>query len=166
MKDLNNQIIKEKPSIILFEGIDGVKNLYKDIISQVKKQWLKSIKFFSSNTLENRGVNMFKEYYPDFFDILKQLWVGVQTYLGNGIEILETITKAKSDDIDLWKLPAGNSTLQVFVVGDVIYIIIFKQIPYWIKIEFEELAQLFHFLFNKIAFCEDEEDKDWNLFWK
>ena len=47
-------------------------------------------------------------------------------------------------------LPAQNSSIQMFIFWDFVYIVIFKDIPYWIKIESEEYANIMHFLFKKV----------------
>ncbi len=148
LEKIEKESSKEKPSIVSFEWADWIKNLYNDIINICKEKWYKLIKFFASNTLENKWTVSFENYYPEFFNILKKNWINLETFLWNGIELLEEIVK--TDWIELSKLPAWNSAIQVFVFGDYVYIIIFKQIPYWIKIESEEFANFMHFMFNLI----------------
>jgi len=50
----------------------------------------------------------------------------------------------------LWELPAQNSSIQMFIFWDFVYIVIFKEIPYWIKFESEEYANIMHFLLKKV----------------
>jgi hypothetical protein len=70
-------------------------------------------------------------------------------FLWNGISVLEEIVKS-NDMWDLWELPAQNSSIQLFIFWDFVYIVIFKDIAYGIKIESEEYANIMHFLMKKV----------------
>jgi len=53
----------------------------------------------------------------------------------------------KSDNIqEIKELPAGNSSINIFVTGETIYLIIFKHIPFGLKIENEEFADVIQLL--------------------
>ena len=65
--------------------------------------------------------------------------------------LMENISK--TFDIDtISQTPASNSAVNIYLVWDVIYIIIFKDSPFWIKIESSDLAGTLHFLFDKIEY--------------
>ena len=145
-----------KPNIIFFEWIDWIKNIYDDIITQILERWYKSIKFFASNTLENKSSNNFLQYSPAFLEKLKKKNIILDIFFWNGISILEEIVKWK-DLESISSLPASNSSIQTFIFWDFVYIIIFKEIPYGIKIESEEYASIMHFLFKKV------EVKKWEV---
>lgn len=145
-----------KPNIVFFEWIDWIKNIYDDIIFSVTEKWYKSIKFFASNTFENKSSNNFLQYSPTFLEKLKKKDILIDIFLWNWISILEEIIKSR-DLNTIWDLPASNSSIQTFIFWDFVYIIIFKDIPYWIKIESEEYASIMHFLFKKI---EVKKEKD------
>lgn len=139
------------PKIALYDGVDGIQSLYNDIYETVITNKYLVIKFFASNTFESQtSVNMtLKNYYQNIFQKLKKKKVTIDTYLGNGILIMEQITKTTNIE-NLSDLPAGNSAVNIFIVGKVIYLIIFKDIPFGIKIDSEDVANTLHFLFEKL----------------
>ena len=108
------------PKIALFDGNDGIKALYNDIFETVVSNKYLVIKFFASNTFETQTtVNAtLKDYYQDIFSKLKKKKVTVDTYLGNGILIMEHISKTSNIE-NLSDLPAGNSSVNIFIVGKV-----------------------------------------------
>jgi len=110
------------------------------------------IKFFASNTFETQTsvYSTLQDYARDTFTKLKKKKVSIETFLGNGILIMEHITKTTNID-NLSDLPAGNSSINIFVVGKTLYIIVFKDIPFGIKIDSEEVANTMHFLFEKLV---------------
>lgn len=139
------------PKISLYDGIDGIQSLYNNIYETVISNKYLVIKFFASNTFESQtSVHMtLKNYYQNIFQKLKKKKVTIDTYLGNGILIMEQITKTNNIG-NLSDLPAGNSAVNIFVVGKIIYLIIFKDIPFGIKIDSEDVANTMHFLFEKL----------------
>lgn len=147
--EIEKQSFSWKPNIVFFEGIDWIKTFYEDIIISVSEKWYKIIKFFASNTLENKWANKFSEYSPDFIWKLKKKNILLDIFLGNWISIIEEIVKPKNMS-NLWDLPAQNSSIQLFIFWDFVYIVIFKEIPYGIKIESEEYANIMHFLLKKV----------------
>ena len=80
--------------------------------------------------------------------------VTIESYLGNGIMLMENITK--TFDIDtISKIPANNSAINIYLVGTTIYIAIFKESSYGIKIENNDLANAMHFLFDNIEYSSN-----------
>jgi hypothetical protein len=51
---------------------------------------------------------------------------------------------------ELENLPASNASINIFVVGDMVYIFIFKNIPIGLKINSEEFANSLHFMLDKM----------------
>ena len=139
------------PKISIFDGMDGVRNLYTDIYDTAVANKYFVIKFFASNTFESQiNVNTtIKDYYQDIFAKLQKKKVTIDAYLGNGILIMEQITKTTNIQ-NLNQLPAGNSAINIFVVGKCVYIVIYKDVPFGLKLESEDLANVMHFLFEKL----------------
>ncbi|MDP2670459.1 MAG: helix-turn-helix domain-containing protein [bacterium] len=71
------------PKIALFDGIDGIKSLYRDIYETVITDHYLVIKFFASNTFESQTtVHMtLKEFSQDIFRKLAAQHVTIDTYL-------------------------------------------------------------------------------------
>ena len=148
-EEIGKESFSWKPNVVFFEWVDWIKTFYEDIITQSSEKWYKVIKFFASNTLENKWANKFWEYSPDFIEKLKKKKILLDIFLGNWISVLEEIVKSQ----DMWwlsDLPAQNSSIQMFIFWDFVYTVIFKDIPYWIKMESEEYANIIHFLFKKV----------------
>lgn len=139
------------PKISLFDGIDGIRNMYNDIYETTINNHYLVIKFFATNTFESQiSVNKtLKDYYEDIFNKLQKRKVVVDAYLGNGILIMEQISKTTNIQ-NLNQLPAGNSTINMFIVGWTVYLIIFKETPFGIKIDSKDFANVMHFMFEKL----------------
>ena len=139
------------PKITIYDGIDGVKNIYSDIYALIEEKSYISIKFFASNLFESRSweKSNLKNYTDDFFEKLNKDKIFVDTFLWNGIMVMESMWKAVQIH-ELENLPASNSSINMFIVGQVVYIIIFKDIPSAIKIDSKELAYSMHFIFEKV----------------
>lgn len=147
---LDQQRISPIPKMRFFEGKQWVENLFLDIIQYVRSKNYMVIKLFASNTLESQSATdrQLHDYAKWFFDELGKEQVRIEGYLGNGILMLESLFKTYNID-ELHTLPAGNSAVNIGIVGDVVFLIIFKDIPFWLKIESEELAGVFHFLLKQ-----------------
>ena len=139
------------PKISLYDGVDGITSLYADIThTTITNQYL-VIKCFASNTFESQTstTHTIKQYTADMFKQFKKHNISVETYLGNGILIMEQISKTTNIE-NLSNLPAWNSSINLFIVGKTLYLIVFKEIPFGIKIDSEEVANTLHFLFEHL----------------
>lgn len=139
------------PKITIFDWFEGIKNIYSDILNNIYSHWYISIKLFASNTFESQiEVDPdVRKYDNDFFEKLKLNKITVDTYLGNWLITMEHISKT-IDINSLKNLPAGNSAINIYIVWKIVYIIIFKDIPFGIKIDSEDLAYAMHFIFEKM----------------
>lgn len=139
------------PKITIHEGSDGVRNLYEDIYEEVIQNGYISCKMFASNTISSQSgkADTITRYADDFLCKMQEKKVHIETILGNGLWLMESI--GYTNDIEeLRNLPAANESIQIFLAGKVVYILIFKTIPFGIKFASEEFAQTLHFLFDKL----------------
>lgn len=155
LEGLEKQSYTGRPNIVFFEGTEGMRHIYDDILSYASENRYHLIKFFASNIFEASSASNFLQYSPHFLERLSKKWITLDVFLGNGISILEEIVKGKSIE-SVAELPASNSSIQTYVCGDCVYIIIFKDIPYGIKIESEEYASIMHFFFKKVEISEQK----------
>ena len=139
------------PKIALYDSIEGMKNIYEDIIQEIEKKWYISIKFFASNLAYSAwwDKGKLKNYSDDFFNILKNKKIFLDTFLWNWVMLMESIWKAINYE-QIENLPASNSAINIYIVWEVMYIMIFKEIPFGIKIESSELSNTLHFLFENV----------------
>jgi Sugar-specific transcriptional regulator TrmB len=139
------------PKITLYEWAEGIKNCYNDIFHSLEKSGYRSCQLFASNTLNSRsGKSSIVDIYAwEFFDKMKAWGYQIEATLWNGIWLMETLWKVV--DIDAIRdLPAANESIQILITWENVSIIIFREIPFGIKISSNELAQVFHFLLGHI----------------
>ncbi len=107
LEQLNQDNTKNKPFIRFFEGEEGIKNAFQDILHTLSTKGYKMIKIIASNTLEEKGFKHkgFLDFSEDFFTILQQKNIYSEIYLGNGIMTLEKLSKTDNREI-LKELPA------------------------------------------------------------
>lgn len=143
----NQDRISALPTVSFFEWTDGVRQLFDDMYTYIIDHQYLEIKFFASNTLalQSTSTQSLHQYAQNFFDQLQKKSISIQWYLGNGIMLLDSIVKSYNTQ-ELKDLPAGNSSINIFVAGETIYLIIFKQISFGLKIESEEFADVMQFL--------------------
>ncbi len=147
---LDEKRVSPLPQMRFFEWKSGIHNLFDDLYNTVNEKELLVIKMFWSNTFESQSnsMNTLSDYATNFFDKLQKRWTHIDAYLGNGILILESIFKTNNFD-NIKNLPADNASINLFIVGDTIYLIIFKQVPFWLKIKSGEFANILHFLLKQ-----------------
>ena len=141
------------PKISLFDSVSGIANMHEDILQTTLQKKYISIRLFASNTVDSQ-VNISNEMKTsslNLFHSLAEKKIAIETFLWNGIMLMESISKTFDTDAISW-IPASNSAVNIYLVGEVIYIIIFKDSPFGIKIESEDLAGTLHFLFDKIEY--------------
>ena len=138
------------PKIQIFEQQSGIKSLFEDIVWEIERQRLITIKFFGTNTFETQILSntTLAVYSHDFLSILQEKKLTIQTYVANGSLTMEHITYFDSF-FDIGQLPAGNDAINIFVVGKIFYLIIYKDQPIWLKIESPELAWVMHFVLEQ-----------------
>lgn len=143
---------RELPKITLFEGSDGMRNCYDDIYATLREKWYHTCKLFASNTLSSRSgkSSVIDVYASNFFEKMKHARYTIDTTIGNGFWLMETIGKTTSIDA-LRDLPAGSESIQIYIAGENVYILIFREIPFGMKIASNELAQVFYFLLDQVG---------------
>lgn len=138
------------PRLQLFEQITGIKQLFEDMVQEIRKNNLITIKFFGTNTFETQvlSVTSIKEYTGNFLKFLEKQHITVQSYIAEWSLIMEHLTISETIKW-LENLPAWNNAINLFVVGKMVYIIIYKEQPIGLKLESPELARAMHFLLEQ-----------------
>ncbi len=144
--------IQNTPKITLYEWWEGVRNCYNNIANELIENGYKSCKLFASNTLSSRSgkSETINQYASDFLDKMEKEKLSIDTVLGNGIWLMETIWQLQNIG-ELRSLPTANESIQIFIAGGAVYILIFRQIPFAMKITSDELAGVFHFLLEQVS---------------
>lgn len=141
------------PTITLFDSSQWIKNMHKDILETTLSHKYISIRLFASNIVDSQIhiSDEMKQSSEELFRNLQEQKVSIESFLGNGIMLMENISKTH----DIWiisQIPASNSAINIYLVWQSIYIIIFKDSPFWIKIESTDLASTFHFLLDNVHY--------------
>lgn len=147
LSELDKNRFSPIPKMRFFEWNDWVLSLFNDIFLEAKSKKYMAIKCITSNTLETLSLNNknLENYTWDFFTKMEDNKIKVEAYLWSWILMLEQIIKSY-DLVDIKKLSVWNNSLVFFIVWEIVYLIIFKQVPFWIKLESSEFADLMHFL--------------------
>ncbi len=148
---LDKQRISPIPKMRFFEAEDWIINLFRDILIELKEKKYSKIKCISANTFESMSVNNknLDELAWNFFEELKQKNIKIEWYLATWMMSLEQMIKS-NNMIDIEKLSVWNNSLNFFIVWEIVYLIIFKQVPFWIKLESTEFADLMHFMLKRM----------------
>lgn len=151
LSQFNKEYRSNIPKITIFDNIDWLKNIYDDIYNYIISKRFLSIKLFASNTFESSWSwnSIVKSYREDFFNKLKENNIILDTFLWNWISLMENLWKTSNIN-ELQNLPASNSSINIIIAWNVVYIIIFKDIPTSIKIDSEELAFSMHFILEHL----------------
>lgn len=138
------------PKIQLFEQTDGLRFLFADILQTITQQQLITIKLFATNTFETQILSntTIKTYAQDFFSTLHKQNITMSSYIAEWSLIMEHLT-IRDQNKSLDSLPAGNNAINLFLVGQSVYIIIYKELPIGLKLDSPEFAWAMHFLLEQ-----------------
>ena len=108
------------------------------------------IKFFATNTFETQMLSnqTLANYSQDFIHKVQDKKISVQSYIADGSLTMEHISYLEQF-AHIGQLPAGNNAINIFIVGKIFYLIIYKDQPIGLKIESPELAWAIHFLLEQ-----------------
>ena len=149
------------PKITLYEAGEGVNNIFEDIMANIKKQWILTIRIFASNTIEERDAwEKIWEYASNFFKNLEKENIHIDEYIGVGNLLMERI-EHYVDSVNLGELPAAKSSINIILVWNILYFVIYNEAPLWIKIENENLTDAMHILFDEIKRFKAMNKKAW-----
>jgi len=140
------------PKITIFDNLQWIKNIYDDILQTIQANNYPYVKFFASNVFgEQIKTNAnFKEIIVDFFEKIKRTDTVVDSFLWNWVLLMENVSKNTQNMSFLENLPAGNSSINIFLVWKTFYLVIFKDYPFGIKIENKEIVQTLHFMIDNL----------------
>ena len=138
------------PDVRIFEG-DQIAHLFRDMTAIVEAKKLKMIRFFASNSYEEQTRSKtLQQPVKDFFKEMKSKKITLESYIGTGSLIMERIEK-EADISILESLPSTDSSTHVFVVGTIVYIIIYKDKPIGIRLDSKHFAHVLHLLLDNVV---------------
>lgn len=136
-----------KPVYRMREWHNALHDMFANMITYISSNTFRLIKIFGLSTLQNTATttNTLSEYADVLFDYCTSHNIHIQSTLGSGVMIPENLINI-TDISWLMNLPAWQSSLYIFVIWDITYFVVFKEIPIWFRREITELADLFHFV--------------------
>ena len=139
------------PCTTLYDGAEGLRNLQEDMIHEMISHEYRTIKRFGSHLYDtnSRSTKTLAEYMPKLFTLLEKQKIIVNILLGKGISLIEQLFKSESTQ-DLVGLPTGTNAINIIIIGQTVYILIFEPVPSAIKIAHPLLANTFHFFFEQL----------------
>lgn len=155
LQQLSSQRYSFAPKISLFDGLIGIQRFYDDLYETTLAGWYGVITVIASNTLESYGIvpKTLADYSQDTFKKLAKKHILTDILLANGVHLMEHLVKS-SDMEQLISLPAGNAAINLYIAGQAVYIVIFDAIPFGIKIDSHIVANMMHFLVEKLQIDE------------
>ena len=147
------------PKITLYEAWEWVGNIFEDILNNIKKQNLLTVRIFASNTIHEKDVWWTVwEYASNFFRTLEKEWIHLEEYLWVWNQIMERI-EYYMDSKNFPELPAANSSINIILVWNIVYFVIYNEAPIWVKIENENLADALHIMMDEILRLKEMLEK-------
>ena len=143
--------IRHDTMIKLYEGISGIRVMYRTILQSLEEQWLIHIKCLYSATFESLSQTK-KEYSDEYQAFLWQLserHVMVQSIAGKGMSLIEDLVSWYGLDA-VGEMPWSAGWVQLWIVGKDLRFVITKKEPQVIHIASGPLANFFHALVEKI----------------
>lgn len=137
--------------IKLYEGISGIRVMYRTILHSLEKQWLIHIKCLYSATFESLSQTK-KEYSDEYLSFLEQLshrHVTVQSIAGKGMSLIEDLVSG-FDINAVNEMPWSAWWVQLWIVWQDLRFVISKKEPQVIHISNGPLANFFHALIEKM----------------
>lgn len=139
------------PKIKIYEESYS-KNLkiFSDILHESLTQDLTTIRMIASDTFhEQTGKYKLKDMAYLFLQEIKKNNIKIDNMVAEGMltrERLNIISQFK----DIYELPASNDATNIFIVGDSIFLIIYKENIIGVQIKHQAIAQTMHFLFDQL----------------
>lgn len=150
LQSLRSWSIAQAPKIQLYEGTSQMTNLFGDIQHTISQQNLLSISVFGTHTFQEQIVsnNIVSDYAHDLLSYLDHHHVAVHNHIAEWWLIMEHIRSYPGIE-RLWDLPAWDNAINIFVVGQIIYLVIYRWSPVWLKISSPELARAMSFILKQ-----------------
>lgn len=138
-------------SIQIFEWLWWLQQVYQTILNTIDKEKLIHISCFASATFESQTFQdtSLTSKYQDFLSWLTKRRVTTQSYLGMGLALMEQLLVTTNIQ-DTTALPTRHESIQLRLIGDHIFIMLFKRSPQIIHIHNTQLAALMHFIGSQL----------------
>lgn len=138
------------PKIHLFEWKQQIKNLFDDMQTAIIQEQVLSIAVFGTHTFQEQitsheTVSSISEELNKF---LIEKKITITNYIAEWWLVMEHIRQYPWIE-KLWDLPAWDNAINIFIIWKIVYVVIYKWTPVWLKINSPELAWALHFVLRQ-----------------
>lgn len=150
LQSLRSWSAAQAPKIQLYEGMSQMTNIFGDMKYTISQQNLLSITVFGTHTFQEQIVSnkVVSDYAHDFLTYLGNHHVAVHNHIAEGWLIMEQIRSYPGID-KLGELPAWDNAVNIIIIGQTIYLIIYRWSPVWLKISSPEFARAINFILKQ-----------------
>jgi|GEM_PF-1260055 len=140
------------PHLQLFDGEEGMKSIFRDMLFEAKQEGILQIRMLSSNTFEDwQRDPLLVRTIGDFFTQANKRKLQVQLFEATGGIIPERVQSIEPDDRGASLLSFSRGMTSIYVVGHAVYLTCYKGSMIGLKIKQAEVSQIFHFLFDMLG---------------
>lgn len=138
------------PKIQIYDDKYSIRHIYQDMRQQITEHHIIQIKLFATNTFETQiaSHDQISKDSSEFFDNIAKHNIEIESYIAEWSLVMERLLHDAPLDT-ITNLPAGNNAINIYIIAQTVYIIIYKNPPIWLKIESPELAWAMHFLMEQ-----------------
>jgi hypothetical protein len=137
------------PRVQVFEGQSGIQSCFRDILHELGVQGVRQIRMLSTNTFSEKLGNVpLSKFTSEFLVAIKKKRIDMDVLEATGTLIPERMEHRLTAELNPEKLPAAGGATHIFLAGTAVYLLTFKETPIGLKIKQQEMAHVFHFLFD------------------
>lgn len=137
------------PKIQVFEGQSGMQSCFRDLLHELSSQGVRQVRMLSTNTFTEKLESVpLSRFISEFLRGIKKKRIEIDILEATGTLIPERMEKRSAKDLNPEKLPAAGGATHIFLAGTAVYLLIFRETQIGLKIKQQEMAQVFHFLFD------------------
>ena len=150
-RSLMSSSYEHQTTIKISEWAWWLDHIYQKIITLIKQENISYISSFASATFESSLWNeaTIQHQYHTFLETLTSLNITTQSYLWTGLSLMEQLL-VTTNKKDLADLPLHHDSIQVRLIGEHLFIMLFKKTPQIIHIHNTQLAALMHFIWSQL----------------
>ncbi len=140
------------PVVQIFEGKSGIKALFRDLLSEARKEGILRIRMLTSNTFDQQiGSERLSHFTDEFFRDAKASALAVEIIEASGTLLPEYIRRIDPKHFEPEDFPAGRGATNVFLVGTALYLACYGDSQVGLKVKQGQMSGIFHFFFDIIS---------------
>jgi len=150
LQSLRTWSLVTTPKIQLYDGSSQIAHLFHDIQHEITRQWLLSINVFATHTFQEQIISdkIVSDYLGSLVQYVDDHHIMVHNYVAEWWLIMEQIRSYPGIE-KLWELPAGDHALNIMIIWQIVYIVIYRGSPIGLKLSSPEFARAINFILSQ-----------------